>query len=335
MANDIDIFSLQPSVLDKSLRGKYILLYGKPKCGKTSFAVQAPRALVCAFELGVNALAGTRYVPILRWSDFKKVMAQLKKPQAKEMYDTVVLDTVSIAYELCEKFILQRESVSSIKDIPFGAGYGMVSGEFQECLREITMLGFGLILICHSKEVATNNYDEDGNPIMMIQPSLSKRPMEICNAICDVIGAINTEFENGKAVRYLYTRQTPTIFAGSRYKYLKEKLPFGYNELTEAISEAIEKSVELDGAQVVEKGEQIQIKDRPFQEVMNEAKELWTGYLDNVSNEEEREVHYRQMRDIIKRVFGHEDFKLSQAVMSQVDLVEIFIAEMKNLVENS
>lgn len=331
MANDIDIFNLQPSVIDKSLKGKYLLLYGKPKCGKTSFAVQAPRALVCAFELGVNALAGTKYVPILRWSDFKKVMAQLKKPQAKEMYDTIVIDTVSIAYELCEKYILQRESATSIKDIPFGAGYGMVSGEFQECLREITMLGFGLILICHSKETPTNTYDEEGNPIMMIQPSLTKRPMEICNAVCDVIGAINTEFENGKAVRYLYTRQTPTIFAGSRYKYLKEKIPFGYEELTAAIAEAIEQSVTQDGAAVVEKGETFQIKDRPFNVVMEEAKELWMGYLNAATDEEDKENRYRQMTDIIKRVFGREDFKLSQAVISQTDLVEIFITEMKNL----
>ena len=41
----------------------------------------------------------------------------------------------------------------------------MVAKELQETLREITMLGFGLILICHSKEKASNYTDEDGNPI--------------------------------------------------------------------------------------------------------------------------------------------------------------------------
>lgn len=328
---DIDIFNLTPSVIDKSLKGKYLLLYGKPKCGKTSFAVQAPRALVCAFELGVNALGGTKYVPILRWSDFKKVMSQLKKPQAKEIYDTIVIDTVSIAYDLCENYIVQREGVSTIKDIPFGSGYSMVSNEFRECLREITMLGFGLILICHSKETTSGMVDSDGNPIMMIQPSLSKRPMEICNAICDVIGAINTEFENGQSVRYLYTRQTPTVFAGSRYKYLAPKIKFGYEELTNAIAEAIEKSAQLDGATVVDHVEQNQIKDRPFQEIMEEARTIWSNYLTGVVDEEEKEHRLNIMKDIIRKIFGNEDFKLSQAVMSQADLVELFISEMKNL----
>ena len=37
------------------------------------------------------------------------------------------------------------------------------------------------------------------------------------------------------------------------------------------------------------------------------------------------------MKDIIKRVFGTEEFKLSQAVPSQSPLVEYFIDEVKQL----
>ena len=144
---DIDIFSLEPSKISRDLKGKYLLLYGAPKVGKTSFAVQAPRALICAFEMGTNALAGTRSLPMLKWTDFKKVISQLRKPQAKDMYDTIVIDTVSIAYNLCEKYICQRESVDSIRDVAWGQGWGMLKNEFQEAFREITMLGFGIIFI--------------------------------------------------------------------------------------------------------------------------------------------------------------------------------------------
>ena len=117
---DIDIFSLQPSVIDKSLKGKYILIYGESKIGKTSFAVQAPRTLVCAFELGLNALSGQKYIPMPKWVDFKKVISQLRKPQAKEIYDTIVIDTATWAYGLCEKYICQREGVETLRDIPWG-----------------------------------------------------------------------------------------------------------------------------------------------------------------------------------------------------------------------
>ena len=118
--SDIDIFTLQPSVIDRSLKGKYLLIYGASKIGKTSFAVQAPRALVCAFELGLNALSGSKYVPIPKWVDFKKVISQLRKPQAREMYDTIVIDTATWAYGLCEKYICQRESVDDLRSIPWG-----------------------------------------------------------------------------------------------------------------------------------------------------------------------------------------------------------------------
>ena len=38
------------------------------------------------------------------------------------------------------------------------------------------------------------------------------------------------------------------------------------------------------------------------------------------------------MKDIIKKVFGTEDFKLSQAVPSQVDLVDLFCSELKDII---
>lgn len=117
---DIDIFSLQPSVISRDLKGKYILLYGAPKVGKTSFAVQAPRALVCAFEKGTNALSNVKAQPISKWVDFKKILSQLRQPRAKEIYDTVVIDTVSIAFSLCEKYICQREGVDNIRDVSWG-----------------------------------------------------------------------------------------------------------------------------------------------------------------------------------------------------------------------
>lgn len=330
---DIDIFNLQPSVIDKSLKGKYLLIYGASKIGKTSFAVQAPRTLTCAFELGLNALSGQRYVPIPKWSDFKKVLSQLRKPQARELYDTIVIDTATWAYGLCEKYICQREGVDELRAIPWGQGWGMVKNEFSEALREITMLGFGIILICHEKEKPTDIRDEEGNAITRVEPDGPRQMREIIDALVDIIGWIGNEFDpvTKESTRYLYTRQTPTVFAGSRYRYLSPRIKFGYDELVSAIGEAIDMAVKNDGAQVVDHVERVQIKARPFQEVMNEARDIWGEYLNRAANEEEKEQRFNVMKDVIRRVFGTEDFKLSSAVPSQADLVELFIDEIKEL----
>ena len=327
---DIDIFSLEPSKISRDLKGKFLLIYGQPKTGKSTFGSQLPRALFMNFEQGTNALAGIRSQAILRWTDAKKVLTQLRKPQAKEMYDTIVVDTASIAWQLCEKYICQRENVDSIRDVPWGQGWNMLRQEFSEFWREITLLGFGILFIAHSKDKPTEMRDEDGEAITAVCPDLPNQCYTIINSIVDIIGYLQVQMNaDGTTERFLYTRSTPYIFAGSRYQYLEPKIKFGYKELVDAIGDAIDKAVELDGAEVTDHTEMAQIKDRPFQEVMADAKKVWTEYL-NVEGEE-RDQHLMIMKDIIKRVFGSEDFKLSQAVPSQSSLVEYFIDEVKQL----
>jgi len=90
-------------------------------------------------------------------------------------------------------------------------------------------------------------------------------------------------------------------------------------------------AVKKDGAEVTEHTVFAQVKARPFSEVMEEAKNIWVGYLNGATTDEEKDQRLNIMRDIVKRVFGTEDFKLSTAVPSQVDLIELFIDEMKNI----
>lgn len=328
---DIDIFSLEPSKISRDLKGKFLLIYGQPKTGKSTFGSQLPRALFMNFEQGTNALAGIRSQPILRWTDAKKVLTQLRKPQAKEMYDTIVVDTASIAWQLCEKYICQRENVDSIRDVPWGQGWNMLKQEFSEFWREITLLNFGILFIAHSKDKPTEMRNEDGEALTAVCPDLPNQCYTIINSIVDIIGYLQVQMNpDGTSERFLYTRSTPTIFAGSRYQYLAPKIKFGYQELVDAIGDAIDKAVELDGAEVTDHTEIAQIKDRPFAEVMQEAKEVWINYLE-AGGEENKDQHLAIMKDIIKRVFGSEDFKISQAVPSQSSLVEYFIDEVKQL----
>lgn len=328
---DIDIFSLEPSKISRDLKGKFLLIYGQPKTGKSTFGSQLPRALFMNFEQGTNALAGIKSQPILRWTDAKKVLTQLRKPQAKEIFDTIVVDTASIAWQLCEKYICQRENVDSIRDVPWGQGWNMLRQEFSEFWREITLLGFGILFIAHSKDKPTEMRDENGEAITAVCPDLPNQCYTIINSIVDIIGYLQVQMNpDGTSERFLYTRSTPTVFAGSRYQYLAPKIKFGYQELVDAIGDAIDMAVEKDGAEVTDHTEIAQIKDRPFQEVMAEAKEVWIKYLE-AGGEEEKDQHLMIMKDIIKRVFGSEDFKLSQAVPSQSSLVEYFIDEVKQL----
>jgi len=207
----------------------------------------------------------------------------------------------------------------------------MLKQEFSEFWREITLLGFGILFIAHSKDKPTEMRTEDGETITAVCPDLPNQCYTIINSIVDIIGYLQVQMNpDGTSERFLYTRSTPTVFAGSRYQYLAPKIKFGYQELVDAIGDAIDMAVVKDGAQVTDHTEMAQIKERPFPEVMNEAKQIWMKYLE-VGTEEEKDQRLMIMKDIIKRVFGSEEFKLSQAVPSQSSLVEYFIDEVKQL----
>lgn len=325
----IDILGLEPTTISRDLKGKYVLIYGAPKVGKTTFAAQFKRNLLCAFEMGYNAVAGIYAQPIQKWSDFKLVLRQLEQPAAKEKFDTVTIDTVSIAYDLCEQFVCAQNGVQKIPDIPWGQGWGQVKQEFESSLRKITMLGYGLILITHQeifKEKTSDKDDDAGFEIY--RPALNKRCYEICNRLVDVIGYIAVEWDGENSERYLYTRQTPHVMAGSRYKYLAPKIKFGYQELVDAIGESIDMEQKLDGVQVVDHNTAVIAEKLDYNQLMQEARDLWVklvGEGDNVNEEMAKRVLKR-----VEMIFGHPT-KISEITEDQVDLLQLVVVDMRDL----
>ena len=64
----------------------------------------------------------------------------------------------------------------------------MLKTEFSEFWREITLLGFGILFIAHSKEKPTEMKDEQGDTITAVCPDLPSNAYTIINSIVDIIG---------------------------------------------------------------------------------------------------------------------------------------------------
>ena len=90
------LLEIKPHEVSRDLSGYSVLFYGAPKSGKTTIASKFPGALVLAFEKGFNALPGVMAKPINTWGEFKKVIVELKDPEVKKIFKTVVVDTASI-----------------------------------------------------------------------------------------------------------------------------------------------------------------------------------------------------------------------------------------------
>ncbi len=322
----IDIFNIQPTTISRDLKGKFVCIYSLPKVGKTSMACQFPKNLLCAFEKGYNAIAGVRPIDITKWSDFKLVLRQLEKPEARQMYDTVTLDTIGIAWEMCEQFICAQNGVQKIADIPWGGGYSACKKEFEACLRKITQLGFGLVIIAHVDKRVEKRADDD--EVEILGPAIPKRAYEIVNQLVDIIGYIDVTWdEEGNSERWLYTRKTPTVMAGSRFKYLAPKIKFGYNELVSAISDAIDKSEKLDGAVVVDTIEQVIEEKLDYKAIREEASMLWKTLVEK--DPENAPIILKK----VEMIFGR-PMKLSEITEDQVDLFNLVVLDMKDMLED-
>lgn len=322
----VDILNLKPTTISRDLRGKFLLLYGKEKSGKTSTAALFPKALLCAFEKGYQALPNIHAQDIDTWGTFKTVLRQLKSDEAKAMYDTIIIDTAAVAADLCEKFICQREGITQLGDIPYGGGYAKFGKEFSDTFRELSLLGYGIVFLTHH-ETVTRKHPVTGEDIEYTRPSLNKRAMNTVNRLVDIIGYLHVSWdENDQAVRTLITRETPYVFAGSRFKFLKSSFPFGYNELVKELYNAIDMEGKL-GATIVDTPDEKGKIQRPFEEAMAEAAAVW-----NQLREEDEAGNIGPMSSITEQVFGRPT-KLSTVTEDQQDLLELAISELKKLLK--
>lgn len=241
----LNLLELEPHKISTDLSSYTTLIYGTPKVGKSTFMHKlfGKDALFAAFEKGYLALNGVYAADIPNWTYFtKEFISQLKDPRVKERYKVIVIDTVDLMYDAAHEFVLMREGVGLIGDIPHGAGYKMVDDLFKSALLEIIRLGYSIAFISHHVEEAVKGAD-----YKKYKPSLNKRGALIVNKLVDTIGFayLNTD-ENGNETRTLYLRESLQFQAGTRFSHMLPAIPLDAEIFRTEMIKAIEKEGELD-----------------------------------------------------------------------------------------
>lgn len=321
----INLMGIQPTVVSRDLRGKIVMFYGEPKTGKTTTAVKFPKSLLLAFEKGYNALNNVMAQPINKWAEFKQVLKQLKEKSVQERFETIIIDTADIMWDLAEKYVCQRESVEKIGDIPFGGGYKMVEQEVDESLRSIALMDYGLVMISHAEDREFTN--ESGESHQKIVPTLPKKARKIVTRMADIIGYSRTvQDEEGNTAVNLYMRGTPRFEAGSRWKHTPLSIEFNYKNLVDAIADAIEQQEKEDGVSAID-------------EHVNLYKENSTYSFDEVKNEinkqirlllEENEDYVSKITKIVDSHLG-KGRKIAEAEEEQTDMLVLILDDLKEL----
>lgn len=328
---DIDLLGLQPHKVSRDLRGYSVFFYGEPKSGKTTIASKFPNALLLAFEKGYNALAGVMAQPINSWAEFIRVQRQLKDDKVKEKFSTIIIDTADIAYSYCEKYVCANNGVATIADIEYGKGYTLVGNEFDEKLRSIVQMGYGIVLISHATDKVFK--DENGTEYNKIVPTLDKRSNNIVARMADIIGYSRSVTDaEGNDKTLLFMRGTQRFEAGSRFKYTPDYIEFTYNNLVNAIADAIDKQAAEDGKELFTDERENTYIDTSSHLDFDELMNTFNGLIEEFSKDEEKMATYYAPRitQIIDNYLG-KGKKVNEMNRDQVEQLVLIIDDLKTL----
>ena len=251
---------------------------------KTTIATKFPKHIILAFEKGYGMIPNAMGFPINSWREaleakkelLKDAKAVEKGEKAEKEFLTVVVDTIDLAYDMCERYILDKEGVEYLDETEKMRGYRAVSREFDKFFQDIVKAGYTLICISHA---TSKQVKENGEKYDKTIPTVPDRGFLVVSRLVDVCAYAHYETDDaGNIVPMLTMRGNKYLEAGSRNKYMSEKIPFNYQSLLADMTQAIDKLEAQDGATVTNETSNL-FKDKiaeedkiPFENLVNEVK---------------------------------------------------------------
>jgi hypothetical protein len=167
-----------------------VLLYGQPGLGKTSLGFTCNAPLCLDFDKGAYRSKQRKdALEIGAWADVVELM---KTPDALLPYQTIMIDTVGRCLDEITRHILAESPKLGNRNGNLSLqGYGELKSIFQGWMRQLTLLGKDVIMICHEKE------DKDGDRLFK-RPDVQGSSLSEVLKISDLIGYLS--MKNNKAV---------------------------------------------------------------------------------------------------------------------------------------
>ena len=317
----INLLAIQPHKVSRDLSGYMTYIYGPGGAGKTTFGVATPKPLLLAFERGYNALSGVMAQDVTSWAEVKQILRELKKPEVKETFSTIVVDTVDIASQLCEKYLCSQLDIENIGDGGWSVnGWAKVKKEWETTWRQVTMEGYSLVFISHSKDKTFTR--KDGSTYNQIVPSCSTAYNEIIKNMVDIEAYIDVE---GGQRKLVMRSADDSIECKCRFKHISPVIDFSYKSLVQALNEAIDKEGAETNNQYITDEKQIapEVKTYDYDALMAEFQEL-AGQLMQTN----QATNGPKITQIIEKYLG-KGRKIVETTRDQAEFVYLIVTEIK------
>lgn len=313
------------TVVEKSVKGKSYFFYGVNGTGKTFNAIRYPKPFVIAWEDGLKAHGGIPVARPTKWSDVYKILKQFKRPEVRDLYETIVIDTAEKMGEKLQSHVLSANGVTKLSEIDNGDGYLQIGSEIGKFIDGITELGYTVIFVGHPKDVQEK--DSKGLKYIRKEPEGNKR---VVKAICDAVDIIaylepsGIDEETGEVLlSTAHLVEAKTHKARSRWSHMPKKIyPFSVENMTKALEVAINKEEQLgnpeDFVQTIDRVETIELT---IEEIKSKLEKLVPMMKDKFGGYEE----YLQISENILGVgmkVSACNSRHSEALLSLIDALE-------------
>ena len=224
-----NICEIQPNKLNTNMKSKFFFFYGEQGTWKTTVASQFPRPLLAGFEIGYQFIDGVRALPMNGWSDMKDLYRQLKMPQVKEMYDTIVFDTISNAASMCYKYALGQLGINDPSEAAWGQGWRKIKDEWK-IIQDIAKLGYCIVFISHAKETEVTDAKTKQTSVK-VKTDMEGWSSDSVWGLCDFVFYVRKELEeNGVENVYAYC-DLPNVDTKRRHPAFPPRILFSFDEI--------------------------------------------------------------------------------------------------------
>jgi hypothetical protein len=170
----------KPSSPVKQLERYSMLLYGRKKIGKTTFAAEFPDALFLMTEPGAKALRiYQRYCKT--WKQFEAYLGLLDE---SDRFSTVVVDTIERAYRLCREEVCKEMGIEHPSEADWGRAWDAVAGRFERACTRLCEGRRGVVFISHVTERSIRRLN--GTETHRTEITIPKQGREVLEALVDM-----------------------------------------------------------------------------------------------------------------------------------------------------
>ena len=241
-----------------------------------------------------------------------------QRPLSKAKYNSLI------------NYVCSLHGVTDLGDTPNKCGYKQAAQLFEveilKLLRAVNQYNenaYNVIFISHAdtpkevKDVVTKVKQ------LRYVPTIDKRANAIIQKHVDVSCMLTTSMDETGVERRLAVFRSPIAEVGSRYPYLPNAVELSYENIKNAIKEAVQKQVEIDGMATTTANSMVSVEEvsYDFNELMNEAKALY-GIFESTGNAKHFAIVVEKVLGVGRRISDCNEHQVEAIYAINVELKE-------------